>query len=1035
LGNVAEENEKAYEMLTDFLDSDEEILVQPAISSMGILAKKNNDALNELKPLLKDKNNFVCLWSATALGEAASVNEKAFILFRKLEDEKDVYLRRGFSKGLMIIAKSRPKEAFEIIQKTMGDDDKYVRTNAARALGEIAAENKKAFGTIKKLLQHEKGDVRRGAAEALLRAADDMQEDILPLAKEMAKDDDYYLRSVAAFISAKISDAFPRDAFILIDKLVTDKDEYVRRDMALALGQLKYTDAKKIFPYLKKLVKDRESIVRREAVASLKGVADKRTKEVLSLMPALTSDIDESVRENATDVLCEIAKFRPKDAFEHLRILTKDGSPKIRENIAKCLENVFDTEPDLFFSRIKIVQSDGISPEILSLCSKLARDEEIGKVCQLYATLMTRLDETNVEKNLLYALDVLDDIKGLKHSDAVKKILKVFLLGISGRNINDITLVKIDSSSLSTIYDGVPGVDPKVYSVLEEVPEMALRYKQIEGLSDKHIYLGKMLSSIDGALDNIQDEKISEEKILKQVLLSWRGTLSKTVEGLKGRANLKVLLRTKKLLPQDTLTLFLSMENKGESLAEHIIVELLPSPSYKILEKTKRIDMIANGREDAVEFRIKPGKSRSFRVKFNISYDDFEMKGKTIYFADRVRFIDIPSEFKYIPNPYITGGPIKPASKEMFFGREDVFEFVRDNISSKTQKNVLILQGERRTGKTSILYQMQDVLGPDYVCVFLDGQEFGSANLEYLFYRMAKLISSACKKHKIDMNSPQKKAFKEEPWYVFKDVYLEELSKVLGDKHLVILFDEFESLEHAVTNGKMDAAIFDYIRNLMQHEEKLAFIFAGVHRLEEMMQDYWSVMFNIALYWKISFLEEDKARRLITKPVKGYNLMYDDLAIEKIIRATACHPYFIQLICRFLVNRHNAEKRNYITVQDVNEELINVIEKAKPHFNYIWTLSTSHEKFILALFPEILKKMEYATVADIVNEFEERKVKITKTSIIQALKSLTSKDILEQIANGGVQYRFKVEFISMWLEKHHPFNKVLEEIGEDLPQR
>ena len=95
-------------------------------------------------------------------------------------------------------------------------------------------------------------------------------------------------------------------------------------------------------------------------------------------------------------------------------------------------------------------------------------------------------------------------------------------------------------------------------------------------------------------------------------------------------------------------------------------------------------------------------------------------------FADRVSFIEVPRKFKYIPNPYITGGPIKPKSKGMFFGRDDVFKFIKDNISSAAQKNVLILQGERRSGKTSILYQVKNFLGSEYISVFMDGQEFGN---------------------------------------------------------------------------------------------------------------------------------------------------------------------------------------------------------------------------------------------------------------------------------------------------------------------
>ncbi|UCE72901.1 MAG: HEAT repeat domain-containing protein [Methanomassiliicoccales archaeon] len=1032
LCNVAQENDVALGALKGLLESNEELILQPAILSMGILAREKKQVLSELKPLLKYDNNFIRLWAASAIGEAAGANDSAFSIYKNFIDHEDVYLRRGFSKGLTSISKYRPDEAMKMIDMAIEDNDRYVRTNAVQALAFLTSNKNQAFSRIQELLDDDKADVRRGAAEAVLAVPEGMEGEIKPLIKRIVKDEDYYLRGVAAFATAKIADSSPKEALKLMEKLVDDRDEYVRRDLALAIGNMKGNLAADAFPSLLKLLDDRENIVKREATKSLRIVAKVKTDEILELMPNLIQDIDEGVRENTAEVAGYIAQQEAKEAFLHLRKLVGDESPSVREKAAKGMEKVFDSEPDSFFVRMRILQKDGVDPEILRLISKFAKNEEISEVCALWAELTEVPGESNLESKLIEALEVLGRISTLKHSHEVEKVFKTFLHGIRARNINDIALVKFDSEPIKTIYASVDSQGSSNFEVLEMVPEMALRYKQIEGLSDKHIYMGKMLSSIDTGFENLPEEKYLEMDILNQVLHNWRVVLSSAMDALKGSANLKIVLRTKKVLPLDTLTLLLGIENTGESLAENLMVRLMPSPSYKIIDKTGQIGMLGHNRKDAVEFRIKPTKKRDFRVRFRISYDDFEMMGKSMDFADRVSFIDIPRDFRYIPNPYITGGPIKPNSKEMFFGRDDVFQFIRNNISSISQKNVLILQGERRTGKTSILYQIPDMLGSEYICAFLDGQEFGGSTLDYFLYKMAKRISSTCEKQKIKVSSPSKKAFLEDPWYVFKDQFLEDLGEALGDRYLVILFDEFESLEHAVKNGIMDPMIFSYIRNLMQHEDKLVFIFAGVHRLEEMMQDYWDVMFNIALYCRIGFLKESETRKLITYPVDGYYMLYDDLAQEKIIRATACHPYFVQLLCRFLVNRHNTEKRNYITVQDVNEELVNVIEKAKPHFDYIWTLSSSDERMLLALLADLLRKKNIITMADILDEYGKNNLKVSKRKISSALKSLTARDILERVSNGAVHYQFKVDFIRMWIERHQPLSKVMEEQGEEL---
>src|SRR5437764_14035015 len=56
-----------------------------------------------------------------------------------------------------------------------------------------------------------------------------------------------------------------------------------------------------------------------------------------------------------------------------------------------------------------------------------------------------------------------------------------------------------------------------------------------------------------------------------------------------------------------------------------------------------------------------------------------------------------------IVNPFIACNPV--TGSEMFFGREDVFQFIRQTLIGQHRDNVIVLYGQRRTGKTSVLYQ------------------------------------------------------------------------------------------------------------------------------------------------------------------------------------------------------------------------------------------------------------------------------------------------------------------------------------------
>lgn len=85
------------------------------------------------------------------------------------------------------------------------------------------------------------------------------------------------------------------------------------------------------------------------------------------------------------------------------------------------------------------------------------------------------------------------------------------------------------------------------------------------------------------------------------------------------------------------------------------------------------------------------------------------------------------------------------------------------------------------------------------------------------------------------------------------------------------------------------ARIFSYLRHLMQHLDRLAFIFVGTHTLEALNPSYWSAFFNVVLHRRVSYLEEKAARALITAPVAP-QLIYDDLAIDKMLRVTGGLP-------------------------------------------------------------------------------------------------------------------------------------------------
>ncbi len=79
-------------------------------------------------------------------------------------------------------------------------------------------------------------------------------------------------------------------------------------------------------------------------------------------------------------------------------------------------------------------------------------------------------------------------------------------------------------------------------------------------------------------------------------------------------------------------------------------------------------------------------------------------------------------------NPYIAGAPVVAA--DMFFGRSDIFEWVERSLMGKYVDHILVIHGQRRVGKTSLLKYLahpkvapQLGLNPQAFClVYIDFQ-------------------------------------------------------------------------------------------------------------------------------------------------------------------------------------------------------------------------------------------------------------------------------------------------------------------------
>jgi hypothetical protein len=562
----------------------------------------------------------------------------------------------------------------------------------------------------------------------------------------------------------------------------------------------------------------------------------------------------------------------------------------------------------------------------------------------------------------------------------------------------------------------------ELFNVIVELSNDLKNYDLVDNFRDKQYYLSeariKLYEISRRALEALHDP---ERAILLEIIEKWQGLIIAESKSLRGPAELEICILNRSLTGLvERHPILVNVNNVGQSPAENIRISLLDNENVEVLESSKAVRLLGTGESAQVEFFITPkGNPSELRMYFDTVFDDFERKNKLRPFADIVSLSAYVEVFRKIPNPYIVGTPLQ--TDKVFYGRRKALDFAVENLSSGLQNNALIFFGQRRIGKSSILYRlMESPLKQDYLFVYIDCQGFADADTAKLLYRICRDIHTSASRSQFLIDRPEVKRFKENTFLELDD-YLDKVESALDPKRIVLMFDEYEFLEYKVKDGSVSPEIFNNLRNLMQHRNRtLAFIFVGTHRLTELTENYWSFLFNTALYHEIGSLGAKEARGLVTEPVKGF-LRYDDLAIDKILRVTGLHPYFIQVTCRLIVNSCNERQKTYVTLTDINEILKEAVEGSTAHVNYLYKdYATRPEQEVLAFLSRVTDESKlFATTGEVIRFAAENQFEYDRKYVQEILLGLKNKKLVREDGEyRGELFGFEFEFLRIWIERH-----------------
>src|SRR5690349_7053607 len=91
-------------------------------------------------------------------------------------------------------------------------------------------------------------------------------------------------------------------------------------------------------------------------------------------------------------------------------------------------------------------------------------------------------------------------------------------------------------------------------------------------------------------------------------------------------------------------------------------------------------------------------------------------------------------------NPYIAGSPLR--DRFGFFGRRDILDWVSAELSN-VYTNALVIYGQRRVGKTTILLQLQHYLPSEsFFPIYFDLQDQSKQRLGEMLADLADVIGT-----------------------------------------------------------------------------------------------------------------------------------------------------------------------------------------------------------------------------------------------------------------------------------------------------
>jgi len=381
-------------------------------------------------------------------------------------------------------------------------------------------------------------------------------------------------------------------------------------------------------------------------------------------------------------------------------------------------------------------------------------------------------------------------------------------------------------------------------------------------------------------------------------------------------------------------------------------------------------------------------------------------------------------------NPYIAGSPLRDS--EGFFGRRDILDWVLVEFSN-IHTNALVLYGQRRVGKTTILLQLRHYLPSDkFFPIYFDLQDQAKMRLGEVLANLADVIGS-----QINLHEHKPESFHDDGKY-FRSVFLPDLYGALDkESRPVFLLDEFDVLdqgdEESLENTVASRALFPFLRRVMDDDIRPAFVFVVGRRTEDLRVDF-NQMFKTSLTKEVWILDHPSAETLVRQAEINGTLKFTQQSIDRILQLTKNHAYLTQLMCQRLWQRAYINKPTdipTISVDDVTSSIPEALEVGEQALIWLWNGLGPAEKIYAAALAAISEEGKAISEDQVIQVLAEHAARLRRREVELAPQDLITRHVLELTANR--EYFFAVELFRRWVKEKRSLKDVVDEIDKVDP--